>query len=126
MVSHCFFPWIDRHRSISKHQVRSKAISPIVQCVVGLWNESFTEISGFLYANTRSFTTALIGIILGHGVQFVIALVMTYRNVKNGIVEVDDNNNSVTRSVLIMNVTTIATILISKAACVCVLGHHNR
>ena len=39
---------------------------------------------------------------------------MTYRTVKNGIVEVDDNDNSVTRSVLIMNVTTIATDLISK------------
>eukprot|EP00731_Ephydatia_muelleri_P002342 Em0001g2342a len=89
----------------------------IVQCVVGLWNATFTEISGFLYANTRSFTTTLIGIILGHGVQFVITLVtsyMTYRTVKNGIVEVD-NDNSVTRSVLIMNVTTIVTILISKA-----------
>ena len=59
---------------------------------------------------------------LGHGVQFVIALVtsyMTYRTVKNGIVEVD-NDNSVSWSVIIMNVTTIVTILISKAACVCV------
>ena len=39
---------------------------------------------------------------------------MTYRTVKDGIVETD-NDNSVTKSVLIMNVTTIATILISKA-----------
>ena len=88
----------------------------IVQCVVGLWNETFTVVAGLIYTVTSDDVTFLIGMVLGHGVPFVITLVtsyMTYRTVKNGIVEVD-NDNSVTRSVLIMNVTTIVTILISK------------
>ena len=89
----------------------------ILICVVGLWNETLTPIGGLLLAVTSVDPTFVIGIILGHSIPFVITLVtsyMTYRTVKDGIVETD-NDNSVTKSVLIMNVTTIATILISKA-----------
>ena len=85
----------------------------IVQCVVGLWNETFTVVAGLIYTVTSDDATFLIGMVLGHGVPFVITSYMTYRTVKNGIVETDNDNN-VTRSVLIMNVTTIVTILISK------------
>eukprot|EP00731_Ephydatia_muelleri_P002374 Em0001g2374a len=134
MVSHYLFHWTDRYHSIADHQIRSKAsinaqstfsvcssydlfmAFSIVQCVVGLWNETFTVVAGLIYTVTSDDATFLIGMVLGHGVPFVITLVtsyMTYRTVKNGIVETD-NDNSVTRSVLIMNVTTIVTILISK------------
>ena len=61
----------------------------IVQCIVGLWNATFTEIAGLLYAVTISNPAVLIGMILGDGVPFVITLVtsyMTYRTVKNRII----------------------------------------
>eukprot|EP00731_Ephydatia_muelleri_P002375 Em0001g2375a len=89
----------------------------ILICVVWLWNETLTPIGGLLFAVTSVDPTYLMGLVLGHSIPFVITLVtsyMTYRTVKDGIVETD-NDNSVTKSVLIMNVTTIATILISKA-----------
>ena len=55
----------------------------IVQCVVGLWNETFTVVTGFIYTITSDDATFLIGMVLGHGVPFVITLMvtpyMTYR-----------------------------------------------
>eukprot|EP00731_Ephydatia_muelleri_P002299 Em0001g2299a len=91
----------------------------IVHCSVALWNATVTQISGLLFALTSAEPTQAVLVVLlllGHGVPFVITLVtsyMTYRTVKNGIIETD-NDNRVTKSVLIMNVTTIATDLFSK------------
>eukprot|EP00731_Ephydatia_muelleri_P002318 Em0001g2318a len=88
----------------------------IVQSAVALWNATITQITGLLFALTRAEPTVLILLLLGHGVPMVITLVtsyMTYRTVKNGIVETD-NDNRVTKSVLIMNVTTVAMDLFSK------------
>ena len=89
----------------------------IVHCAFALWNETITQISGLLFAFTSVEPTVLIVILLGQGAPMVITLVtsyMTYRTVKNGIVETD-NDNRVTKSVLIMNVTTITTDVFSKA-----------
>ena len=89
----------------------------IVHCAFALWNATITQISGLLFAFTSAEPTVLIVILLGQGVPMVITLVtsyMTYRTVKNGIVETD-NDNRVTKSVLIMNVTTITTDVFSKA-----------
>eukprot|EP00731_Ephydatia_muelleri_P002353 Em0001g2353a len=83
----------------------------IVHSAVVLWNATITQITGLLFALTSSEPTVLIVLLLGLGVPMVITLVtsyMTYRTVKNGIVETD-NDNRVTKSVLIMNVTTITT-----------------
>ena len=91
----------------------------IVHCAVAQFNATITQITGLLFASTSAEPTQavlIVLLILGHGVPMVITLVtsyMTYRTVKNGIVETD-NDNRVTKSVLIMNVTTIATDLFSK------------
>ena len=84
---------------------------------VALWNETIIQITGLLFAVTSAEPTVLIVLLLGRGVPMVITLVtsyMTYRTVKNGIVETD-NDNRVTKSVLIMNVTTITADVFSKA-----------
>ena len=89
----------------------------IVHSAVGLWNATITQITGLLFALTSSEPTVLIVLLLGHGVPMVITLVtsyMTYHTVKNGIVETD-NDNRVTKSVLIMNVTTITADVFSRA-----------
>lgn len=68
--------------------------------VVGLRNAAFEKIAGLLYstcAATNPFRA--IGLILGYLVPFVITLVTTYmlyRTVKNGVVERDSDNSSVT------------------------------
>ena len=89
----------------------------IVHSAVGLWNATITQISGLLFTLTSTESPVLIVVLLGLSVPMVITLVtsyMTYRTVKNGIVETD-NDNRVTKSVLIMNVTTITTDVFSKA-----------
>ena len=89
----------------------------IVHNAVALWNATITHITGLLFAFTSAELTVLIVLLLGRGVPMVITLVtsyMSYRTVKNGIVETD-NDNRVTKSVLIMNVTTITTAVFSKA-----------
>ena len=89
----------------------------IVHCAFALWNATITQITGLLFAFTSAEPPVLIVLLLGQGVPMVITLVtsyMTYRTVKNGIVETD-NDNRVTKSVLFMNVTTITTHVFSKA-----------
>ena len=88
----------------------------IVHNAVALWNATIIQITGLLFAVTSAESPVLIVLLLGEGVPMVITLVtsyMTYRTVKNGIVE-SDNDNRVTKSVLIMNVTTITTDVFSK------------
>ena len=85
----------------------------IVHSAVELWNATITQITGLLFALTSAELPVLIVLLLGQGVPMVITLVMTHRTVKNGIVETD-NDNRVTKSVLIMNVTTIKTDLFIK------------
>ena len=88
----------------------------IVHIALGLWNATVIQITGLLFALTRAEHTVQILLLLGHVVPMVITLVtsyMTYRTVKNGIVETD-NDNRVTKSVLIMNVTTMTTDVFSK------------
>eukprot|EP00731_Ephydatia_muelleri_P002304 Em0001g2304a len=89
----------------------------IVQSAAALWKATVTHITGLLFAAyTSAQLPVLIVPIFGHGVPIVITLVtsyMTYRTVKSGIVEID-NDNRVTKSVLIMNVTTITTDLFIK------------
>ena len=88
----------------------------IVHSAVALWNATITQISGLHFALTRAEPTLNILLLFGLGIPFVITLVtsyMTYRTVKSGIVEID-NDNRITKSVLIMNITTIATDLFIK------------
>ena len=68
----------------------------IVHSTVALWNATITQITGLLFAFTSAELPVLIVVLLGQGVPMVITLVtsyMTYRTVKNGIVESDNDNS---------------------------------
>ena len=91
-------------------------VLPTVQGI-GFRNATFSKIVGLLYASCAATNPWLaVGLIPGYLVPFVITLVttyMTYRTAKNAVVETN-SDNSVTKSVLVINTVTVVTILISK------------
>ena len=92
-------------------------VLPTVQGL-GFRNATFSKIAGLVRVSSCASTNPwlAVGLILGYLVPFVITLVttyMTYRTVKNAVVE-NNSDNSVTKSVLVINTVTVVTILISK------------